>query len=240
MRVGLHGHFFYPELATDLIKKLGYNRSHCDLMLTTDNKAKAELLRKATEGYLGGEVDIRVVPNRGRDIGAFLTGLGEYMFDRYDIVGHVHGKRSVAVGDAVLGKSWREFLWQNLIGEQHPMMDLILNRFATDATIGIAFAEDPHLCDWDCNRKIAERLALKMGINKLFPPFFNFPVGTMFWARVQALKPFFALGLDWNDFPEEPLAMDGTVLHAIERLLPFVTQHTGYRSVTTYVPGVTW
>ena len=49
----------------------------------------------------------------------------------------------------------------------------------------------------------------------------------MFWARVHALKPLLTLALDWTDFPEEPVPIDGTVAR-IERLLPFVAQHAGY------------
>ena len=47
LRVGLHGHFFYPELALDLIKKLAANSSDCDLILTTESDAKAIQLQKA-------------------------------------------------------------------------------------------------------------------------------------------------------------------------------------------------
>ena len=72
------------------------------------------------------------------------------------------------------------------------------------------------------------------------PPFFDFPIGTMFWARSAALKPLFDLKLARDDYPPEPIPYDGTILHAIERLLPFVAQHAGYRVATTHVPGVTW
>ena len=72
------------------------------------------------------------------------------------------------------------------------------------------------------------------------PPFFDFPGGTMFWARPEALKLLFDLGLDGNDYPDEPVPLDGTILHAIERLLPFVARQAGYRLLTTHVPDVTW
>jgi lipopolysaccharide biosynthesis protein len=61
----------------------------------------------------------------------------------------------------------------------------------------------------------------------------------MFWARVDALRPIFAGQFGWEDYPEEPLPYDGTLLHAIERLLPFVAQKTGYRLAMTNVPGIT-
>jgi lipopolysaccharide biosynthesis protein len=61
----------------------------------------------------------------------------------------------------------------------------------------------------------------------------------MFWARTKALAPLFDLNLGWNDYPEEPVPYDGTILHAFERLLPFIARHAGYRFATTHIPGVT-
>jgi lipopolysaccharide biosynthesis protein len=62
----------------------------------------------------------------------------------------------------------------------------------------------------------------------------------MFWARPEALQPLFDLDLTWQDYPEEPLPLDGTILHAIERLLPFVARRTGFRFATTHIPDLTW
>jgi lipopolysaccharide biosynthesis protein len=57
----------------------------------------------------------------------------------------------------------------------------------------------------------------------------------MFWARPQALKPLMDLGIAWSDYPEEPVPMDGTLLHTLERMLTFSALHAGYRYATTYV-----
>jgi glycosyltransferase involved in cell wall biosynthesis len=240
LRLALHGHFFYADLFDDCLQKLKSNRTRCDLFLSTSDGVKADQLRAAAASYDRGEVTIRVVPNRGRDIGPFLTEFGEEFAEGYDLVGHIHGKRSLFVPDRAVGESWREFLWQNLLGDIYPTMDIIARRFCDDEGLGIVFPDDPHLSDWDYNRDIAERLAARMGIHGTLPPFFNFPIGTMFWARPKALAPLFSLGLQWSDYPEEPLAIDGTVLHAVERLLPFSAAHAGYRYATTHIPGLTW
>jgi lipopolysaccharide biosynthesis protein len=68
--------------------------------------------------------------------------------------------------------------------------------------------------------------------------FFSFPVGTMFWARSAALESLFSLGLDWDDYPPEPLPIDGSMLHALERLLPSIVEHAGYGRRVTFAPGV--
>jgi hypothetical protein len=238
-RVALHAHFFYPELVKDFVRKIACCQSRCDLLLSTDNHAKASMLREGVEEYESGKVLIRVVPNRGRDVGPLLGDFAEDVTQDYDIIGHVHGKRSVAI-NATMGERWREFLWQNLIGDAHPMMDIIIERFVADARTGIVFPNDPHLRDWDQNRDIAEDLAKRMGINVPLPPFFEFPIGTMFWARVDALRPLFELKIRHDEYPEEPVPGDGTILHALERLLPFVAKHSGYRLAVTHIPGVTW
>jgi hypothetical protein len=240
IRAGLHVHFYYPELHADFLNRLAGNAAQCDLLLSTTDNNKARVLRKATANYSRGEVLIRVVPNRGRDIGAFLTAFSKDILEGYNIIGHVHSKRSLFTADLTIGERWRNFSWENLIGGIHPMLDIILRRFADDEQLGIVFPDDPHLCDWDFNRPIAEKLAKQIGIKEPLPPFFDFPVGTMFWARTAALTPLFNLGLDWNDYPKEPVPIDGTILHALERILPLTARYAGYRYAATYIPGITW
>src|ERR1041384_5924265 len=161
------------------------------------------------------------IPNRGRDIGAFLSGLGR-SFRRYDVLGHLHSKRSLFLTDRSIGERWRQFIWTNLVGGEHAMMDTVLDRFAADARLGLVFPDDPHLSAWDKNLEIAQPPAERMGMTPKFPPFFNFPLGTMFWSRREALAPLFDLQLDWSDYPIEPVPIDGTIMHALERGLPFV------------------
>jgi glycosyltransferase involved in cell wall biosynthesis len=240
LRCAIHAHLYYPELAADFLRKITVNQSRCDLLLSTSDHAKVRTLRTLTRDYDKGAVLIRLVPNRGRDIGAFLTAFAQDILGSYDVVGHLHGKRSLFIGDPAVGESWREFLWQDLVGDLYPMMDIIINRFAADDGLGIVFPEDAHLSDWDFNRDIATRLAQRMGIEGRLPPYFDFPIGTMFWARTEALRPLFELKLDWPDYPEEPVPIDGTILHALERLLPFAARRAGYRYATSHISGVTW
>jgi glycosyltransferase involved in cell wall biosynthesis len=238
-RTAVHAHFHYPALIGDFLAKLAVNNARYDLLLSTDNDAKAEALRVATVMFNRGRVEIRVVPNRGRDIGPVLSSYRHDILQQYDIVGHVHGKRSLGV-HPTLGETWREFLWQHLLGDVYPMMDIILQHFAQDEHLGLVFAEEPHLTDWSGNLELAKALAVRAGLDEAFPPFFEYPVGTMFWARPRALLPLFDLDLDWNDYPEEPIDNDGTILHALERLIPFAAHKQGFTWATTRIPGVTW
>jgi glycosyltransferase involved in cell wall biosynthesis len=235
----LHVHFFYPEQAADFLQKMARNQSRCDLLLTTTDTKKAAALRIAMSDYCKGDVIIQVVPNRGRDIGAFLSGFDRELLSSYDVIGHLHSKRSPLLSDALLGEIWREFLWQNLLGDLYPVFDIVLAQFDAKPDLGLIFPEDPHLVGWADNFEIASNIARRMGIKEPLDSFFEFPVGTMFWARTKALGPLFDLKLGWNDYPEEPLPYDGTLLHALERLLPFACKQAGYDYATTHIPGIT-
>jgi lipopolysaccharide biosynthesis protein len=233
LRVVLHGHFHYTDHFGDFLQALAANAQPCELILTTNSEEKATQLRSALTKS-GAEADVRVVPNRGRDIGPFLTVLTEVM-ERCDLLGHIHGKRTPHAAQGV-GDRWRVFLWQHLIGDAMPMADIIRQAFTKEPGLGFVFPEDPHLVMWDENLEIAQELATRMGLRAPLPASFECPVGTMFWARPAALAPLLRLGLTWDDYPSEPLPIDGTMLHALERLIPLVAEGAGYGYATTYLP----
>jgi glycosyltransferase involved in cell wall biosynthesis len=239
LRVALHAHMFYPDLCGDFLAHLGANQTRCDLLVSTDDASKAEQIQRVLSSYTGGVVDIRVVPNRGRDIGPLLTEFVDDLND-YDLVGHVHSKRCLWSGQKMLGDGWREFLWQNLLGGLYPMMDRIVAAFEQQDRLGLVFPSDSHLIGWDANRVNAGKIAARMGWNGTLPDYFDFPLGTMFWTRPESLRPLLNLGLTWTEYPEEPVAYDGTLLHALERLPTIASQLAGFTHAVTHVYGVSW
>jgi glycosyltransferase involved in cell wall biosynthesis/predicted nucleic acid-binding Zn-ribbon protein len=236
LRVVIHGHFHYPELLEDFIIRLRCNRTKPDLVLTTTSPENAEVLQSILDQMDVTRATIDVTPNRGRDIAPMLTAFGTERFTKYDLVGHFHGKRSPHV-DASIGATWRNFTWEHLLGGEKAMMDAVTMAMADDDSLGLVFPEDPHLNGWDRNVALADELAVRMGLDRPLPTHFDFPIGTMFWARPAALQPLQALGIDWDDFPPEPLPIDGSMLHALERLLPFSARKAGLRFATTVVDG---
>jgi lipopolysaccharide biosynthesis protein len=229
-------HAYYPDLLPDLIERLVRNRARPDLLISVKSAADRRAVEAHLRSYQGGSVDVRVVPNRGRDIGAFLTEFGETLRRKYDVIGHLHTKKTADL-DVDVGRRWSRFLLENLLGGRAPMADLILGRMAGDPGISMAFPDDPNVVGWDQNLASVERFLPSLGIGHTNREI-AFPVGTMFWARPAALSGIFDLGLKWSDYPEEPLAYDGTLLHGLERLFGVVAAKAG-KILVTNVPGVT-
>lgn len=236
-RCALHIHLHYYDQANDLLNTLAQLNVCPDLKISVTSKEGKQHVMEVLETLERLDADIRIVPNLGRDIGPFLTEFGRDL-RKYAVIGHIHAKKSALLGDRLFVDRWVNFIRKNLLDGPGPMMDVILGHFALNPRLGLVFPDDPNIIGWTQNEVVAKSLAERMHLPLPLQSSINFPMGTMFWARPEALAPLFDMNLGWEDYPEEPIAYDGTMLHAIERLLPLITQHTGYECAVTNVPGV--
>lgn len=237
-KAALHIHLHYTDVAGEIFSRLQASGIKPDLFITVtsgDGKREVEAL---LDGAGLKSAMLRIVPNRGRDIGPLFTAFPEMFASGYEFIGHVHGKKSVKL-DADFAQQWAAFLYENLLSGKHPMLEVVLGKMQADPGIGFVFPDDPHVVGWEENWTYAHEMGMRMGVvDFLRKGSINFPVGTMFWARSRALEPFLKLNLQWEDYPEEPLPYDGSVLHAMERLLPQVCESQGLRTAVTHVKGV--
>lgn len=237
-RSALHIHIHYTEDLPQLIKRLKGTKLKPHIYISTTSKENEQKII-AMMSRSGIEVKkISIYANRGRDIGPFLSGFLPEIKDGYEIIGHIHLKKSLHSGTHAV-RDWNHFLFENAIGGKHLMLDLIVERMLQDQSIGIIYPDDPNIYDWGDNYIPAYDLAKKMGISIQHErEKFNFPAGSFFWMRPAAFKPLLDLNLRWDDYPEEPLPVDGTMLHGLERLFGIIPVQTGYRTVLTNIPGV--
>jgi hypothetical protein len=230
-RAALHGHYYYTDVAEELLLALRVNRHPIDLYLSTDTEAKAQELSAMLARH-AMKAEIRIFPNKGRDIGPLLTGFRDLFDAGYDVIGHVHGKKS-ANRNGDFGERWRRYLLQLAVGGKHCMADTILSAFAQNESLGLVFPEDELVIGWERNLEDARRLESRMRIDGgLRSASFDFPAGSFFWCRPSAIKPLLSLELAWSDYPDEPVPFDGTILHAIERLITFVCTESAYQYAT--------
>ncbi|MCS0497831.1 glycosyltransferase [Ancylobacter sp. MQZ15Z-1] len=235
----LHIHAYFTDRLAEVAERLAGNRTRPDLFVSIGEGASAEQVRAVFRHY-GGAVTVNHAPNAGRDIGPFLTAFGPQMVAEYDVVGHIHIKRSGQLKSTDFVAAWSDFLFENMLGgaQGGAMLDLIMKTMQDEPRVGLVYPDDPHVFGWTRNLRAASRIAARMGHESL-PRMINFPIGTMFWMRSAALKPFVDLNLDWSDYPREPLADDGTDLHALERLFGVIPALNGWDTLVTNIRGVT-
>jgi hypothetical protein len=235
--VGLHLHLHYTDGADAILSALAKSRSCPDLLISTTSEEKAGIIGKLLNNHGLVARHLEIFPNVGRDIGPLLTGFGKTLCERYGILGHYHTKKSPHAHDDYLER-WTSFLFANLIGLQGRMMDAVLSHMVANPSIGMVFPDDPGVFGWEGNHGMASDLLRRMGL--LSPGSdtpINFPVGAMFWARSEVIKVLVDLDLRWEDYPPEPVRINGTILHSIERLLGVLPGLTGLESAVTHAEG---
>lgn len=236
-KIGLHIHAFYPEMLAPIIATLKTNSIRPDLFISIKDETERRLVEESLRNY-EARIDIRAVPNRGRDIGPLLTEFGQELIGNYDIIGHLHTKQSVHRSNRSSVVKWNSFLLDNLLGDGKSMKtaDTIVDYMVKNDKTALVFPDDRYAVGWARNYDAGCKIAERLGIDEL-PKYVVFPVGTMFWAKPTILKPFIDLDLKWSDYPQEPLDNDGTMLHAIERMFALVCYRQNLEIATTYIPG---
>ncbi len=223
--IGVFLHLFYEDLAPTFAARLSMIRARHQLYVSTDTDAKASRIARSLP-----DAQIHVFPNRGRDIFPKIFGFAD-AHSAHDIVLHLHGKRSVH-SDAL--SDWLTHILDCLIPSEAEV-NRILSLFNAIPSLGLVtpLAYRPLLgaAHWAANREIAEELAFRMGLKQPLPDNarLRFPVGSMFWARVKALQPLLDLGLKQSHFPPETGQVDGTLAHAIERMIGVTSAATGHK-----------
>lgn len=239
LRCAMHIHAYYLEEFPRILEHLNANKTRPSLYVSVVGPQAKETVERMLKDY-DGAFDVRTVPNLGRDIGPFLTEFGLELVSNYDVVGHIHTKKSLALSDDRVVEKWRTLLFENVLGGSigGAMLDRTLQAFIENPSLGLVFPSDPNILSWGKNQKLALDISERLGINEL-PEEFDFPIGTMFWMRSDVLKPFVLLGLKWSDYPREPISDDGTILHALERLFGIVPSSLQFDVAVTCVKGIT-
>jgi hypothetical protein len=234
----LHIHVYYTDLLPEIFSAILANEYIPEIFVTTvDETRRAEIVAIAAEFGITIK-QILVIENRGRNFGGLTALLESGAVDGYDILGHIHTKRTFGK-DGPHTTHWREFLIANLVGSaSYPsMISTILQTMASDESVGIVYPDDPKAIGWDRNEEFAVEIAEKIGLSS-FPVHIKFPAGGMFWARTQYLRDLRQIGLVFDELLPEPVPVDGSSLHAIERMIGVLPEHYGYSQYLVRIPGV--
>lgn len=220
-------HAFYPELMGEIFGKLEESPCPIDIFVSTDTEAKKADILSAAQAFRRGTVEVRVAANRGRDVGPMLT-LFPDVFESYEAFLHLHTKKSPHAGDELAG--WRDYLIANLIGSRAIIESnlTLLDTYRKGFVFPQHFYPVRRMLNWGYDFETASTLLRRVGVILSKDMILEFPSGTMFWARTEAMKSLLSLGLRVEDFDEEAGQIDGTLAHAIERSLLYFSESQSF------------
>ena len=226
-RIAAIVHAYYPEMLGEIIRRLHNIPGRVDLFVSTDTTAKARAIATAAADWTAGSTEIRILPNRGRDIAPKLIGFRD-VYANYDLFVHAHTKKSLHAGGELVG--WNEYLLETILGSAAIVESIIT--LLEDEKLGIVFPQ--HYFElrgalgWGTNYRAACSFVERMGIALSDYERLDFPSGSMFWGKSAAIRPLLEIGLKFDDFPDECGQVDGTLGHAIERLVLVAAESAGF------------
>lgn len=207
-----------------------------DLYIFSSNE---ETLRKAKRFLSHKNIIFSKKENRGRDLSTFLVAFQPYV-DKYRLICFVHDKKEHEPWMKADTDKWNENLWGNMIATTDYVYN-VLQLFERQPRLGMLFPPEPlgeHKTSWykaswsenfDNCLKLAEKMQLSANISMSKPPI---ALGSVFWTRKEALLKLLHMHWRYEDFPREPMPVDFTISHAIERILGYVAQDAGYDVAT--------
>lgn len=222
-------HAFYLDILDSLLSSLSKIPLKLKLYVTTSVEQEDQAYLLLNES--GMDYHLLTVENRGRDILPFLQIMPSVIKGGHELLLKLHTKKSKLRSD---GEEWREEVLEKLIT---PLVAKeVLDYFRSHKDVGMIGPEGhivPIKKYWGGNQARLMDLASRMGIDPDTVKSQSFVAGTMFYARVSALKPLLGVPLQPADFEEESGQTDGTMAHVIERALAVALLSTDQRLIGT-------
>ena len=240
--IGIHAHIFYPDLLPVFCKYLSNMPFSYDLYVSVpSDKVRESCLTSFGELKGVGVLEVRVVPNKGRDIAPFVCEFGAVL-QNYDFILHMHSKKSLYNNGMTSG--WLEYFLNGLLGSKNQIRRILslLRRSNSGLVYPQTFERVPAFAhSWLANAYQGQRLLERLGLPAT-PSwgYLDFSAGSMFWARGEALRPLFELGIKLDEFPSEAGQTDGTMAHALERVVgafPLMMGCTSYVLANKVLPS---
>lgn len=227
-------HLYYATMWPMIKKKLAVlPQDQFDLFITIpqiNEDIRSELLKFKSNSH------VMVVPNQGRDVLPFIH-LGRRLAETgYEYVLKLHTKKSPHL---VNGDEWMQDLLDKLVPSDPASFNRLMDVLERNTTglIGPAGYFISLTSFLGSNRKTMNKiLASIVGVKKQLKIIenlgdFGFFAGTMFWIRLDAIRPVLDQYYQPDDFEIEKGQLDGTFAHALERIfsiIPIVNRKSMY------------
>lgn len=227
-------HLYYADTIENYIGYIKNIPDEIDVIITYTDQDTMNLVKEGI-GPVKKNCKFVYKKNRGRDISALLVACRDEIL-KYDYVCFIHDKKEKTLTKKKDTEDWNYLLWENTLASKEYIYNVILT-FHKNPNLG-CLTPPIHLSDrcghlyldeWGENREHILKLLARLCVNSnIVWEESPITLGTVFWAKVDALKKLLNIEWKYEDFDEEPLRDDGTISHAIERILALVAQDAGY------------
>lgn len=231
-------HVYYRDLIDECTEYLSRVPENIDLYITVCDENAKKYITDNLEKIKRRNYKVLIAGNRGRDLAAFLITFRPYI-EKYEYICFIHDKKTTgSKGFTTIGSTFMSLVWDNLLYNEN-YIEKILGLLHDNKRMGLIAPPIPYhsgyirligdawtIC-YKETKKLADQLNLSVDISEEFHPF---AMSTSFWCRTEALMPLLKKEFKFEDFPEEPMDLDGTFSHALERILIYVAQEAGYYS----------
>jgi GT2 family glycosyltransferase len=237
LSIAVHLHLYYVDMVDEFCRYLSNIPVKFHLFVSVpEGRGDAERLSDAFSARSGNCTGVTVASteNRGRDVAPFIVEFGQAIL-AYDIVLHLHSKRSP---HSAKHAGWRRYLLHYTLGNS-AIVTQILSSFQADQRLGVF--QPPYHPEvraqpkWGGNRELVRETLNRFGMPYLGDACPNFPAGSFFWARTEALRPLLEGRIELKDFEEEAGQIDGTFAHAIERMFGIIPVLRGYSVISRFI-----
>jgi len=228
-RISVLIHGFYDDLIRELLDYTKNIESNYDILITTVNEKGDEAVRSwKKENKFAGDIFLKRAPKKGRDLAPALISFRDEVV-KYDYICKIHTKKSLYTGKEQ--SEWRNALINPLLGSKENVNN-ILDLFENNKKMGLVYPEStmfPYwVYTWLSNRHSGQILINKLNLSVKPDGYIDYPLGSMFWFRPQAVKQLFSGVIGIDDFHEEPIPNDGTMAHALERIFALLSLQNNY------------
>ncbi|KQO15436.1 rhamnan synthesis protein F [Paenibacillus sp. Leaf72] len=235
--VALIMHLYFEDLIQNCFEYAKAMPKEADVYITTNTEEKKKAILQVFDKLECNKLEVWVIANRGRDVSSLLVASKDIIMN-YDYICFAHDKKTAQIKPYSVGESFMYKCFENILGSRE-FVENIIQTFEDNSKLGLLTPPPPNHgiyystigLEWSNNFKNTKILLEKLGMKDIPMDGLKEPIaplGTMFWFRSKALKTLIDYDWKYEDFPKEPNDMDGTILHAIERIYPYVAQHEGY------------
>ena len=235
VHIAVQAHVFYEDLINEVVNKTNNIPIKYDLYITTNSSEKSKFIEDYVKQYSNAnKYEITIMKNKGRDMLPLLFQL-KNKIRRYKYLCHIHTKKS---NYTEFGEVWRQYLFENLLGNSERILE-ILHIFEENELMGFIYPEIFYRSTrlpFILNRN--NSLYLNFLLNRMYPKSrvgkeFKFPLGNMFWARVDAIYQAFSHKFVYM-FNKNEAVESNITHHANEIIWLYFVKMNGYYFKTIF------